>query len=340
MVRRGLLALVLGLLAGCHSSPARSEGSISLPDSLSLHYSVIGNGGDTVIVLHGGPGLQSEYLIGPLSSLASNHTLIFYDQRGRGQSDAVTDSLQLSPDSDVADLETVRQFFRLSHLTLIGHHWGAAVAGLYAIKYPDRVSRIIMLSPFFVHPSFSFEMAMLRTDTAANRRMAEARARQQSPADAPVFCREHWSAYFAPIPLDPRTPVEAIARTICRESPARLFAVEQVNRYMLRQLGYWSWRVALHDVRIPVLVIEGSGNVMVESAAARWAQHLPNARVLLVQPPYLFPWIGDPETFTREVEQFLSGSWPGSSIKPEPYDTASPAASSPQTPTSPRDTTT
>lgn len=329
-MRRSTSLLLVCLLAlGCKPAIPRSEGWVPVAPGMRLHYVALGNGPDTVVVLHGGPGLHSKYLLKPLEALAIGRTLIFYDQRGRGLSDSVADTLALSADSDVADLGRVREHFGLRQLTLIGHHWGAAVAALYAVRYPEAVKRILMLSPFFVHASFNFELAMLPTDTVRARLVASDRARLQTPEQAVEFCRADWPVYFSPIPPDPKMPEASLGRAICDAPASRLYAVERVNRAVLRSLGYWSWRVALHDVRVPVLVMEGKGPELVEAAATRWAQHLPNARLDLVRPPYLFPWIGDRNGFLRDSEAFLRGAWPGSAVKPPPFVApALPAASS------------
>lgn len=42
--------------------------------------------GKPLIVLHGGPGLTQDYLLPQLYRLAKNNFVIFYDQRGCGQS--------------------------------------------------------------------------------------------------------------------------------------------------------------------------------------------------------------------------------------------------------------
>ena len=59
---------------------------------------------------------------------------------------------------------------------------------------------------------------------------------------------------------------------------------------------------------------------VIEQAAIRWAQHLPNARVMLLNPPYLFPWVRDAARFDAAVDQFLGGQWPERAVKPPPFD--------------------
>jgi proline iminopeptidase len=72
--------------ASTGGSLPRWAGLVSTPDSVQLFVHVVGSGADTIIVLHGGPGLTQDYLAADLEPLAFRHTLIHYDQRGAGRS--------------------------------------------------------------------------------------------------------------------------------------------------------------------------------------------------------------------------------------------------------------
>lgn len=327
-----LIAAAVTLLSACRapSSPRpTSEGFVTVTPAVQLFYSVYGDGPDTAVVLHGGPGLHHGYLVAPLAPLLRGRTLIFYDQRGRGRSTAA-DTLALSADTDVADLDAVRRHFRLDRMTLVGHHWGAAVAGLYAVHHPQHVGRILMVSPFVVHPSFAYEFAMLGargTDRPAAVRAYTAIA---TPGDALAFCRKYPWWYFLPTPADSPAVQPRTRAAVCEVSGQSLRDGEIVKRALLRSLGSWSWRVGLNGVRIPVLVLEGDGPPIVQSAARRWAEHLPDARLLLLPGPHLYPWIGEPARFARVADLFLGGAWPDGSVKPPPFSAAE-AGSSPTT---------
>jgi proline iminopeptidase len=317
------LACTAALLLGCSPAiPAPSaEGTVVVSPSTRLFFRVYGDGPDTAIVLHGGPGLHHGYLVPALVGLLPGRTLIFYDQRGRGRS-SLADTLALSPDSDVADLETLRRRFRLERMTLIGHHWGAAVAGLYAMRHPDHVSRILMLSPFIVHPSFAYDFALLGARGTDRAGAAAAYNALATPGDAVAFCRAYpwWS--FLPTPADSPAVALASESGLCDLPGDRLRDGEAVKRAMLRSLGSWSWREGLSGVRAPVLIVEGHGPPIVESAARRWAEHLPNARLILLASPHLYPWVGDAAGFSRAADRFLRGGWPDGSLKPAPFATA------------------
>jgi hypothetical protein len=99
------------------------EGYVEAGDGVRLFYRSVGTGGDTVVVLHGGPGFSMDYLAADLEPLAARHVLLFYDQRGTGRSTLVTDSVSLDAQRFADDLEAVRRQFGIQRLTLLGHSW-------------------------------------------------------------------------------------------------------------------------------------------------------------------------------------------------------------------------
>jgi DNA-binding winged helix-turn-helix (wHTH) protein len=77
-----------------------------------------------------------------LHDLATRNRLIRYDARGNGLSD--WDVPDISFDAFVRDLETVVEANGLGKFALLGISQGCAVAIAYAIRHPERVSRLIL----------------------------------------------------------------------------------------------------------------------------------------------------------------------------------------------------
>src|SRR5438132_938269 len=163
--------------AGTGATPAPSvairlasrEGFIETSDSVRLYYRVLGDAADTIVVLHGGPGFHSNYLIPDLTPFAAHHTLIFFDQRNAGRSSAVTDTARLNARWLVADVDAVRRYFHLGRLTILGHSWGGLLAGLYAASHGSDIDRLLLVAPS--GPTQASERgynAMARLDSAAN----------------------------------------------------------------------------------------------------------------------------------------------------------------------------
>jgi len=115
-------------------SMSRSEAQICMRE--------IGRG-RTTIVLHGGPDFDQSYLLPEMDRLADGFRLIYYDQRGRGKSAAGVQPDDIPLASEIADLDKVRQYFKLDSMALLGHSWSTVLALEYATQYPEQVSHVI-----------------------------------------------------------------------------------------------------------------------------------------------------------------------------------------------------
>jgi proline iminopeptidase len=106
-------------------------------------YAKVMGKGEPLIFLHGGPGGEHRFFLPHLQDLSQKFTLIFYDQRGCGQSEkAINDEYTM--DGEVETLEALRQFFKIDKLNLVGESWGSMLALLYAAKYPNHVNKLFM----------------------------------------------------------------------------------------------------------------------------------------------------------------------------------------------------
>ena len=150
-----LLSLLLSAVAvGSASAQYLPEGAeqwyLRTDDGVE-HY-VVGVGdaeavGDTVIVLHGGPGADHSYLFDAVLPLADRFHFVLYDQRGSLRSPAPDSTI--SYDRLVADLDALRADLGLNRLALLGHSNGAALAYAYLAAHPDRVSNLTLIGPVF-----------------------------------------------------------------------------------------------------------------------------------------------------------------------------------------------
>ncbi len=77
-----------------------------------------------------------------MEALSRDRTLVRYDERGNGLSD--WDVADISFDAFLRDLETVVDAAGLERFALFGISQGAAVSIAYAVKHPERVSRLIL----------------------------------------------------------------------------------------------------------------------------------------------------------------------------------------------------
>lgn len=81
-----------------------------------------------------------------LHELATRHRLVRYDERGNGLSDWDVDDISF--EAFVRDLESVIEAAGLDRFALLGISQGCAVSIVYAIRHPERVSRLVLYGGF------------------------------------------------------------------------------------------------------------------------------------------------------------------------------------------------
>jgi proline iminopeptidase len=286
---------------------AMSEGYVKVEEGLRLYYCTVGDGADTVIVP------AAMYLATEFERFAEDRTLIFYDMRNRGRSDAVTDPSKLGMNHDISDLEAIRKHFEIDRISLIGWSYLGAMVALYAMEYPDKVKRLIQVGP--IPPRMEPYMNQFqannsaRQDSAGQARLEEMRRKGIDKSDPLVFCREYWEIYLGLISYDPVNVgrFRSDYYTLSNEMPDNVML--QFGR-ILESLGDWDWRSDLANLKIPVLTIHGDFDTIPMEAAREWAASMPDARLLAIPNAGHLPFIEEPEIFSGAVETFLDGDWP------------------------------
>jgi len=318
------LSLPFALLMSCDRHPsatraasaipaARSEGYVQTDDSVRLFYRIVGSGPDTVVILHGGPGLNMEYFAADLEPLAERHTLLFYDQRGAGRSSLVSDSAGLTGARFVDDLEAIRVHFHLQQLTLLGHSWGAGVAALYAARFPAKVGRLLIVDGVplrLAELTAGFEQMDRARDSTERAQMQQWMDARRAHSEDPAACHAYYVLWFRPFFEDP-TAMRRSRGDFCAGTPAsRRNKIQSVDRFTMASLGDWDWRPDLRSLDAPTLVIHGATDPIPLSSAREWASTLPDARLLILLNVGHFPYLEAPASFFTAVDTFLSGSWP------------------------------
>ena len=287
-----------------------NEGWITTPDGVRLFFRTAGSGPKITLIPNG------MYFYDDFKVLADSRTLVFYDVRNRGYSDAISDSAKLSRGvyQDVDDLEAVRAHFGAHQVELIGHSYIGLMAALYAVKHPEHVARVLQISPSQPDAATQYPAHLAYTDDvmpAVFSRIGQMQkeARPEDPAEA---CRQFWSVLRAVYVADP-ADAGKIDWGRCDLPNERNF------------MKYWTVHISpslqnvhldaqqLAPATMPVLVIHGTMDRSAPYGGARdWAMMLPNARLLTLRNVAHAPWIEAPEPVFAAIRDFLDGRWPES----------------------------
>ena len=119
-------------------------------DSVRIAYATVGEGEPLVKAANWLTHLELDWdapIWSPLfRQLARDHQLVRYDERGNGLSDWDVDDLSF--DAFVTDLESVVDAVGEERFALLGISQGAAVSIEYAIRHPERVSKLILFGGY------------------------------------------------------------------------------------------------------------------------------------------------------------------------------------------------
>ena len=118
--------------------------SFHAPDGTELAYHPRGDGAP-LVCLPGGPGRASAYL-GDLGGVSAYRQLITLDVRGTGESAVPADPDSYRCDHLVEDVAAWQDHLELDRFDLLGHSAGANIAVQYAVRYPQRVGKLVLVT--------------------------------------------------------------------------------------------------------------------------------------------------------------------------------------------------
>lgn len=99
---------------------------------------------DTIIILHGGPGIPMDYAE-VINELKNNYQIIVFQQRGTKQSPCPSDDYSM--EAYISDIECIAKFYNITKFHLWGHSWGGLYAQIYAEKHPEKLLSLFFSSP-------------------------------------------------------------------------------------------------------------------------------------------------------------------------------------------------
>ena len=296
------------------TSIEKGEGYVISHDGVRLYYRVVGNGSDPIIVLHGGPGNTMESILPDLEPLEQNHTLIYYDQRGNGRSDLLIADSDLALPNHVQDLEAIRLYFNLEKVTLLGNSWGGLLASFYAVAHPDRVARMVLLSP----ASPSFELLEASTNHIHMRIPADKKNtfnmlanpdKWLNSQDPHKVCRRFYEILI-PVYFTDTTKAKDMRGDTCAGPAEAIKRQQLVNKQIWHSLKKWDIRDRLHNVDTPTLIIHGKDDIITLDSSLAWTKSYPNTRLLVMEDSGHMTHIEQPDKFFKAVNTFLGGEWP------------------------------
>ena len=281
-------------------------------DRAQLHYRVVGEG-LPIIVLHGGPDFDQQYLLPELDRLAESFRLVYYDQRGRGRSADGVEPGDVTIESEIEDLDRVRRHFGFEVVAVLGHSWGGLLAMEYAARRPERVSHLILLNtaPASAEDVLSFreQLRHLRPPGDVERMEAIAAGDRYQAGDLEAEA-DYYRIHFRVTLRQPEL-LELVVRRLrahfTEEGALRARAIED-------RLYEQTWGVDGYDLiprlqalDIPTLVLHGEHDFVPVPLAARIARAMPRGRLVVLEDCGHFSYLESPDAVHEHVVALFEG---------------------------------
>ena len=289
-------------------SPPR-EGYVPV-DNARLYYREIGQG-QPIVMLHGGPSFDHNYFLPDMDRLADSFRLIYYDQRGRGKSGGNVRPEDVTIQSEVEDLERLRDYFGLESVALLGHSWGGTLAMEYATRHPERVSHLILMNTapasYDGWMLFQREFSNIRAPGEVDKMNELGTSARYQEGDHDTDA-EYFRIYFRPTVRQPEQ-LERVVKSLrsnvtkegivkSREIGGRLFG----DTYRLSE---YNLLPKLQRLSIPTLIIHGDYDFIPIECVAPIAQAVPEARFVLLRECGHFSYIERPDEVRKEIADFF-----------------------------------
>ncbi len=278
---------------------------------VSLFVKVIGQG-YPLVLMHGGPSLDHTTLL-PLEPLADQYTLIFYDHRCNGRSEGAEAST-MTMDNLTADADTLRQELGYDQWIVLGHSFGGNVALEYALRYPQRLSRLILMNTGGDQGWVNHNAPELLAKRCYNAETVEAAHRffngQVTVDDYFPTLRKFLKAYSYHSSLLDQPGIITLAMKLGLGPPMKLRPEALIFGYG-QMLQGWTVMDRLGEIQVPTLVTAGRYDFLFPPEhQAILADRIPDARLELIECAGHNPQIEEKDVTVGIIRSFLTETTP------------------------------
>jgi proline iminopeptidase len=280
-------------------TPGLDYGSFE-SNGLKLTYETQGSGTEVVIVVHGGAGLPHEYFHPMLYNLSRYAKLIFFDRRADMLS-ATSGHGMASVDELSDDIDALRKTLGLERVTLLGHSFGATIALNYALRHPDNVKRLILVSAgAAIENPYEGEKRILKTLSKAEMaryKSSEGGTGANKPCDR---VRMRYSVLY------PHYFHKLIPYEFNRGVYTVYFDALSKKEALAAGSNGLDVRAQLSQIKAPTLVVAGRHDLVTPpDQSLELASGLAKSRLVVFEHSGHFPIFEENYLFTEWVRQFM-----------------------------------
>lgn len=282
------------------------EKEINVDHHTKLFCSKFGEGSPNLIAIHGGPGLGHNYLLPQMAEIGKFCSIIFYDQRGTGKSIS-NDDWQSNPfQIYIHDIEKLREALGLKTITLIAHSWGSILASFYVSAYPERVDKIIYLTPVPVSSMDYLNFVKHRSQIVDSHKEELDAIRKTSAFTQgdPITIEKYYRIYFKNYFAHPEF-IDNLTLKMNTQAAINNFKIYDLFFQHTMKHAFDLYK-ELKILNIKSLIIAGDKDVIPFSYIEQLHASLASSELVLLKDCGHFPYIDQPNVLFQKIHDFLS----------------------------------
>jgi len=220
-------------------------------NGVKIYYETAGEGEQVIMTFHGGPGIgDGDDNKGMFKSFHDDYRLIYFDQRGNGRSDDAIDS-SYTHEQIIDDADCLRDYLGVDKMVISGGSYGGILGMEYALKYPDRVTKMILRGTAASNElqQYAFENALKADLPGINEKMLQNLFYGHMKSDEDL--KEHFALIY---PLYSKKHDLEKARKLFER---KKFRHRTHNAFFRHAFPQYDIRDRLKDISVPTLILVG-----------------------------------------------------------------------------------
>lgn len=263
--------------------------------------------GAPLVCVHGGPGFTSYYLE-PLHELSSDLPVILYDQAGCGRARREGGRKLFSIDGFVDELEDLRRELGIEKMSLLGHSFGGVIIGEYALRYPERVERLVFACVSIDIPRWIEDGQRLVGQLPLMQKMILREGERSGSTNSPPYITA-LGAYYQKHIYGSEQVSDEIRRSEAEADAQTYQIVWGANELVVNGLVRdYNLAPRLSELRCPCLFLCGRFDEATPEAHDHFASLVPGARARVFERSAHHPFATERAESLRVLRDFLSGA--------------------------------
>jgi proline iminopeptidase len=292
------------LLCFCSRSIAQTEGIVQNKNA-RIYYRTYGKG-IPVLIINGGPGMNSEGFVQLAKNLSARNQTIIYDQRGTGKSTVQpVDATTITMQEMIEDLEVLRKYLGIEQWTILGHSFGGMLASYYASQFPEHVRSLILSSSGGIDLGLESYASRSISDklNKTERDSLKYWDNKIASGDTSYFARYRRGMALAGAYVYNKENIPIIAERLTQGNSV-------INGLVWQDLDKIKFDCTpnLKSFNKPVLIIQGKEDVISLQTAEYEHKIFKNSKLFIVDHCVHYGWLDNPQEYFKEVNLFLSMS--------------------------------